>query len=101
MRCDEVHGVWVCGFGKPNGIPTDCKALQGSAERLVGWIRFQDQTTETGQVHKNQQVPVVGKLGELWDEFTTHSAKVCCENRFVRCVTRVWCCTLFYRRCII
>ena len=77
MKCTE------CGFGKPNGIPTDCKALQGSAERLVGWIRFQDQTTETGQVHKKQQIPVVGKLGELWEEFMKHSVKVsgfaCCE----------------------
>lgn len=72
MECSD------CGFGKPNGIPTNCKALLRSADRHVGWIRFEDQTMENGQVHKKQQIPVVGKLGELWDEFMKHSAKVTC-----------------------
>lgn len=70
MNCAE------CGFGKPNGIPSDCKALERCLDRQVGWIRFQDQKLEDGTVHKKQQIPVTGTLRELWAEFVNHTAKV-------------------------
>lgn len=70
MKCAE------CGFGKPNGIPADCKAVEGSADRVVGWIRFGDQTMEDGKVHKKQQLPQAGTLSALWQEFVDHSGKV-------------------------
>lgn len=64
------------GFGKPNGIPTDCKALHGSADHVVGWVRFEDQTIEDGEVHKEQRIPQAGTLRELWQESMDHSGKV-------------------------
>ncbi|CAN0402065.1 unnamed protein product [Pylaiella littoralis] len=64
-----------CGFGNPNGIPTDCLALGRAAHRMVGWIRFQDQEMEDGKTHKKQQLPQVGPLRDLWDEFMEHSEK--------------------------
>lgn len=69
-RCDD------CGFGKPNGIPEHCEALENNAHRSVGWIKFQDQKMADGQVHKKQQVPQQGPLGDLWKEFMTHSLLV-------------------------
>lgn len=72
-----VHGNCSdCGFGNPNGIPTDCAALADSAHRMMGWIRFEDQKMEDGKVHKKQQIPQVGSLGDLWKEFMAHSSKV-------------------------
>lgn len=65
-----------CGFGNPNGIPTDCLALARNAHRTVGWIRFQDQKMEDGKVHKKQQLPQADPLGDLWKEFMEHSKKV-------------------------
>ncbi|CAN0350989.1 unnamed protein product [Pylaiella littoralis] len=65
--CDE------CGFGNPNGIPTDCQAFEKHSHRLVGWLRFEDQTMEDGTVHKKQQIPQTGSLGTLWKEFMAHS----------------------------
>lgn len=78
MECSD------CGFGKPNGIPTDCKALEHSAGRLVEWIRFEDQTMPDGKVNKKQQIPVMGTLGELWEEFMTHTKKVSAAVRYRR-----------------
>ena len=63
-----------CGSGKPDGIP-DCTALKAFASRQVGWIRFQDQTHEGGTTIEKQQLPVVGTLGELWEEFQQHTKK--------------------------
>ncbi|CAN0331182.1 unnamed protein product [Pylaiella littoralis] len=54
-----------CGFGNPDGIPTDCAALAASAHRMMGWIRFEDQKMEDGKTHKKQQLPQVGPLGDL------------------------------------
>ncbi|CAM9212837.1 unnamed protein product [Ectocarpus sp. 12 AP-2014] len=65
-----------CGFGKPNGIPTDCQAFASHAERPVGWIRFMDQKMSDGTVHSKQKLPQSGKLSELWEEFMAHSLVV-------------------------
>lgn len=73
-------GCTECGFGKPTGIPTDCKALEDTAHRLVGWLRFDDQVMPDGKVHKKQQLPQAGKLGDLWEEFMLHSQKVILTN---------------------
>lgn len=51
IKCSE------CGFGKSGGIPTNCAALAKHKDRLVGWIRFEDQTMRDGKVHKKQQLP--------------------------------------------
>lgn len=83
MKCAE------CGFGGLHGIPLDCEASAKCADRPVGWIRFQDQVVENGTKdgakHSNQQVPVVGTLQELWQEFMEHSAKV-----IVSCTCIAW-----------
>lgn len=70
MKCAD------CGFGNPNVIPADCKALQGSADRVVVWVRFEDQTMVDGKVHKQQQIPQACTLSALWQEFMYHSGKV-------------------------
>lgn len=70
MECSE------CGFGNPGGIPMNCDALGSMADRVVGWLRFEDQVMEDGKVHKKQQIPQAGKLGDLWKEFVEHSKKV-------------------------
>lgn len=65
-----------CGFGKSNGIPANCEALERHSHRLAGWVRFEDQKMADGQVHKKQQVPQQGPLGDLWKEFVAHSLLV-------------------------
>ncbi|CAB1107057.1 unnamed protein product [Ectocarpus sp. CCAP 1310/34] len=69
MECSE------CGFGNPGGIPMNCDALGSMADRVVGWLRFEDQVMEDGKVHKKQQIPQAGKLDDLWKEFVEHSKK--------------------------
>lgn len=70
MKCPD------CGFGKPNGIPTDCRALEHAADNVVAWIRFEDKTMDDGKVHERQQVPRADTLRALWQEFMAHSGKV-------------------------
>lgn len=65
-----------CGFGGPNGIPTDCQAFKKHWDQHVGWKRFEDQKMEDGTVHKKQQIPQQGPLGDLWKEFVAHSLLV-------------------------
>lgn len=70
LKCSD------CGFGKSGGIPTNCTAMAKHKDKLVGWIRFEDQTMPDGKVHKKQQLPQTGRFEDLWEEFKAHSAKV-------------------------
>lgn len=101
MKCSE------CGFGKRGGIPTNYTAMAKHKDKLVGWIRFEDQTMPDGKVHKKQQLPQTGRLEDLWEEFMAHSAKVipaiirkagyCLPSRFILeiCGT-LWLCSRMY-----
>lgn len=53
------------GFGNPNGLPTAYLAIARAAHRTVGWIRFQDQRTADGKVHKKQLLPQTKPLVDL------------------------------------
>lgn len=89
MKCSD------CGFGTSGGIPTNCTAMAKHKDKLVGWIRFEDQTMPDGKVHKKQQLPQTGRLEDLWEEFMAHSAKAsaalsCARGRVLSLFSSVW-----------